>query len=81
MKYCIVLRSKFTSEEIHLGSSYKSKEDASKYAEHELCKKCNYIDIRGVHESHVWVNRRDGFKPSMNYDPSHKSESPNSTNC
>jgi hypothetical protein len=64
MKFCIVLRSKFTGEEIHLGSVYKTADEAKSYALNNLCAKCNYFDIRGVHDSYVYANRREGFVPS-----------------
>lgn len=61
MKFCIVLRNRFTGEETHLGSSYETAELAKVYAEGNLCKACNLIEIRPVHESFVYAGRRDGF--------------------
>jgi hypothetical protein len=58
----IVLRSKYTGEEIHLGSRFNTREQAEKYAEKECCSRCNSISIKPIyHNDMVWVDKHVGF--------------------
>lgn len=61
IKYCIVLRSKYTGEEIHLGSQYKTREEAQEYAEKSVCMRCNGYEIRIVHDEYQYFDRHRGF--------------------
>jgi len=65
MKYCIVLRSKFTGEEVHLGSSYESAEKAKIYVESAVCSRCNYIDVRAINDSYRYGGKHLGFASSL----------------
>jgi len=61
VQYAIVLRSKYTGEETHLGSSYNTREEAQEYADENVCTRCNYIDIRMIRDEWMWADRHRGF--------------------
>ena len=63
MKYCIVLRSKHTGEEIHLGSQYESIKEAQEEIDNgNICDECNGVSIEPIYaEDPVWVNKKYGF--------------------
>jgi len=66
-QYIIQLRSIYTGDVIHLGSSFKSKDEAEEYAKIEICHRCNYYDIFTVPSDFVWVNKNKGFMPIEAY--------------
>ncbi len=61
IRYCIILRSKYTGESIHLGSQYETREEAQKAIDKEVCSRCNYADIRMIRKDKIWENRHQGF--------------------
>jgi len=63
MKYCIVLISRHTGDEIVLGSQYDTIEEARGYAESDnICDVCNGVYIKPIyHENPVWKNKHVGF--------------------
>lgn len=63
IKFIIQLRSKYTGDTIHLGSSYKTKEEAKHFAETRICNRCNYYDIYSVPNDFVYGGKQIGFKP------------------
>ena len=61
MKYCIVLISNYTGDEVHLGSKYQSREDAQKTVDSEVCLRCNGFSIREIPDDFMWRNKTSGF--------------------
>ncbi len=62
-KFVIQLRSKYTGDTLHLGSSYKSREEAERFAETGICQRCNYYNIYKVPNDFVYGGKHIGFKP------------------
>ena len=63
-EYCIVLRSKYTGELIHLGSKYANREDAQAAVDRdEFCDRCNGIILQPLyHKDMQWVDKHRGFQ-------------------
>lgn len=62
MKWAIKLRSKHTGEETYLGAEYSAPAEAIKYAQENVCQRCNYFDVIPLDDSMVWTGRREGWR-------------------
>jgi hypothetical protein len=62
-KYAIRLSSRHTGDSIVLGSMYNTKEEAQKYADMEVCGRCNIVKIFPVDDDERWINKNIGFMP------------------
>ena len=70
--YVISLYSKYTGDEIHLGSSYETREDAEKA---DYCERCNSINIHEVPNDYVWANKNMGHISPQRRKAYHKEKS------
>lgn len=61
LKFSVEIFSKHTGERCVLGVKHNSREEAQKYAEEQVCPRCNRIEIVPVREEDRWYNRKDGF--------------------
>jgi len=61
IRYCIQLANKYTGETIHLGTMFKTREDAQVYADKDCCSRCNYIHIVMVSGDKEWGGKHRGF--------------------
>jgi hypothetical protein len=61
IKYVVVLSSVHTGENIHLGISFKSYEEAKKDTEGKVCLNCNRFVIHQVPSDYIWLDRLNGF--------------------
>ena len=61
MKYVVVLRSRYTGDEIPLGSAYDSRDSAEEYVKQEVCLRCNGYEIRTVPDEWMWLGKQRGF--------------------
>lgn len=73
-KYGIILRSKYTGEEITLGWQYDSEDAAKKGAEIEVCLRCNSFSIIPLPENAMWVDKKTGFVSEERFEETMKNK-------
>jgi hypothetical protein len=57
----IVLYSKHTGDKIHLGSTFKTRDEAKQYIDKNVCLRCNRFEFVSVSENARWLSRHVGF--------------------
>jgi len=62
-KFGIRLCSKYTGEEITLGSQFDSEEEARKEGGKQVCPRCNTFSIIHLPNDAKWVDKKRGFVP------------------
>ena len=56
--YCAIkIRSRYTGEEIYLGTNYPSYAKAQAAAKRDVCERCNTYEIYPTTKDAVWIDR------------------------
>lgn len=63
MKFVILLHSKYTGQDTHLGASYATRDAAESFVRTDVCLRCNRYSIHRVPNDWQWRNRKIGFGP------------------
>jgi hypothetical protein len=62
MMYAICLSSKYTGDEIVLGTKHVTREAAHEFAREYVCLRCNRYSVFPIEDDAQWINKHIGFR-------------------